>query len=114
MADETELFYTPVSKVVLFATLLVSVSDLHKGLSSFVFPVKQITQNPLVAIPCGFESHHRHQKEKDAIWRLFLFGAGGNAEPVQGVGLCPDETRKETLTVSFHTILPSDGDKNTP
>ena len=22
------------------------------------------TQNPLVAIPCGFESHHRHQKEK--------------------------------------------------
>ena len=47
MADETELFYTPVSKVVLFATLLVSVSDLHKGLSSFVFPVKQITQNPL-------------------------------------------------------------------
>lgn len=42
MADETELFYTPVSKVVLFATLLVSVSDLHKGLSSFVFPVKQI------------------------------------------------------------------------
>ena len=53
MADETELFYTPVSKVVVFATLLVSVSDLHKGLSSFVFPVKQITQNPLVAIPCG-------------------------------------------------------------
>ena len=45
MADETELFYTPVSKVVVFATLLVSVSDLHKGLSSFVFPVKQITQN---------------------------------------------------------------------
>ena len=37
MADETELFYTPVSKVVVFATLLVSVSDLHKGLSSFVF-----------------------------------------------------------------------------
>lgn len=62
MADETELFYTPVSKVVLFATLLVSVSDLHKGLSSFVFPVKQITQNPLVAIPCGFDPRHRHQK----------------------------------------------------
>ena len=62
MADETELFYTPVSKVVVFATLLVSVSDLHKGLSSFVFPVKQITQNPLVAIPCGFDPRHRHQK----------------------------------------------------
>ena len=61
MADETELFYTPVSKVVLFATLLVSVSDLHKGLSSFVFPVKQITQNPVVAIPCRFDPDYRHQ-----------------------------------------------------
>ena len=62
MADETELFYTPVSKVVLFATLLVSVSDLHKGLSSFVFPVKQITQNPPLATAYRFESGHRHQK----------------------------------------------------
>jgi len=55
MADETELFYTPVSKVVVFATLLVSVSDLHKGLSSFVFPVKQITQKTvrLPAHPTG-------------------------------------------------------------
>ena len=64
MADETELFYTPVSKVVLFATLLVSVSDLHKGLSSFVFPVKQITQNPAVATPCGFDPRHRHQIDR--------------------------------------------------
>ena len=63
MADETELFYTPVSKVVLFATLLVSVSDLHKGLSSFVFPVKQITQNPLMATSCGFDPRHRHHTE---------------------------------------------------
>ena len=63
MADETELFYTPVSKVVLFATLLVSVSDLHKGLSSFVFPVKQITQNPLMATSCGFDPRHRHHSE---------------------------------------------------
>ena len=61
MADETELFYTPVSKVVVFATLLVSVSDLHKGLSSFVFPVKQITQNPVVATPYRFDPGHRHQ-----------------------------------------------------
>ena len=60
MADETELFYTPVSKVVLFATLLVSVSDLHKGLSSFVFPVKQITQNLVVATPCRFDPDYRH------------------------------------------------------
>ena len=64
MADETELFYTPVSKVVLFATLLVSVSDLHKGLSSFVFPVKQITQNPLMATSCGFDPRHRHHTSK--------------------------------------------------
>lgn len=63
MADETELFYTPVSKVVVFATLLVSVSDLHKGLSSFVFPVKQITQNPPVAIPYRFKSGHRHHEK---------------------------------------------------
>ena len=47
MADETELFYTPVSKVVLFARLLVSVNDLHRGLSSPAFRVEQITQNPL-------------------------------------------------------------------
>ena len=56
----------------------------------------------------------RTKKKKTPHGRLFLFGAEGNAEPVQGVSLCPDETRKETLTVSFHTILPSDGDKNTP
>ncbi len=37
-----------------------SVNDLHRGLSSFVFRVKQITQNLLSARVCGFESHHRH------------------------------------------------------
>ena len=76
MADETELFYTPVSKVVLFATLLVSVSDLHKGLSSFVFPVKQITQNPPVAIPCRFESGHRHHQNSQTctVWEFFCYG----------------------------------------
>jgi len=45
---------------------------------------------------------------------FFFLVPVGNAEPVQRVSLCPDETRKETLTVSFHTILPSGGDKNTP
>lgn len=53
MADETEFFYTSVSKQPVIAGALVSVNDLHAGLSSFVFRVKQITQNPLVAIPCG-------------------------------------------------------------
>ena len=110
MADEAELFCISASKTVVLARLLVSVNDLLRGLSSSVFRVEQITQNPLVAIPCGFESHHRHQKEKDAIWRLFLFGAEGSEKPVQRVSLCPNKTRKETLTVSFHTILPSDGD----
>ena len=66
--------------------------------------------NPLhrLCVPLGTK------KKKTPMGRLFLFGAGGNAEPVQRVSLCPDETRKETLTVSFHTILPSGGDKNTP
>ena len=39
---------------------------------------------------------------------FFFLVPVGNAEPVQRVSLCPDETRKETLTVSFHTILPSE------
>lgn len=45
MADETEFFYTSVSKQPVIAGALVSVNDLHAGLSSFVFRVKQITQN---------------------------------------------------------------------
>lgn len=61
MADETELFYTSVSKQPVIAGALVSVNDLHAGLSSFVFRVKQITQNPVVVIPCGFAPRFRHQ-----------------------------------------------------
>ena len=89
MADETELFYTPVSKVVLFATLLVSVSDLHKGLSSFVFPVKQITQNPLVATPYGFDPHHRHQSYLSGFYRLgtFYFVPPGRHKPEMSAAL---------------------------
>ena len=45
MADEAELFCTSASKTVVFARLLVSVNDLHRGLSSSVFRVEQITQN---------------------------------------------------------------------
>lgn len=66
MADETELFYTPVSKVVLFATLLVSVSDLHKGLSSFVFPVKQITLIAFVHYMEALVAYHRYYGGKEA------------------------------------------------
>ena len=49
-----------------------SVNDLHRGLSSSVFRVEQITQNPVVAIPCRFDPDYRHQKEK-SLWRLFFF-----------------------------------------
>ena len=58
---------------------------------------------------CGFKSHLPHQKEKDALGRLFLFGALGSTKPAQRTSLCPDETRKTTLTVFFHTIFPSEG-----
>ena len=40
---------------------------------------------------------------------FFFLVPVGNAEPVQRVSLCPDETRKTTLTVFFHTIFPSEG-----
>jgi len=62
MADEAELFCTSASKTVVFARLLVSVNDLHRGLSSSVFRVEQITQNPPLATAYRFESGHRHQK----------------------------------------------------
>ena len=62
MADEAELFCISASKTVVLARLLVSVNDLLRGLSSSVFRVEQITQNPVVATPCGFDPHHRHQK----------------------------------------------------
>ncbi len=98
MADETELFYTPVSKVVLFATLLVSVSDLHKGLSSFVFPVKQITQNPLVAIPCGFDPR-RTKNNTPLNKRGIIFGAAGartrNLRVVHGCTIAVAQSRRK-------------------
>ena len=48
------------------------------------------------------------KRKRRPMGRLFLFGAEESRKPVQRVSLCPDETRKETLTVSFHTILPSE------
>ena len=60
MADEAELFCTSASKTVVFARLLVSVNDLHRGLSSSVLRVEQITQNPPLATAYRFESGHRH------------------------------------------------------
>ena len=76
MADEAELFCTSASKTVVFARLLVSVNDLHRGLSSSVFRVEQITQNPPVAIPCRFESGHRHHQNSQTctVWEFFCYG----------------------------------------
>jgi len=75
MADEAELFCTSASKTVVFARLLVSVNDLHRGLSSSVFRVEQITQNPAVATSCGFDPRFRHQKSTDfaEVCRFYFF-----------------------------------------
>lgn len=62
IADEAELFCISASKTVVFARLLVSVNDLHRGLSSPAFRVEQITQNLLPSRACGFDPRHRHQK----------------------------------------------------
>ena len=76
MADEAELFCISASKTVVLARLLVSVNDLLRGLSSSVFRVEQITQNPLGLNPCGFDPRHRHQSKNpvDFCQRDFCFG----------------------------------------
>ena len=40
---------------------LVSGNFRVKAVTSVVYAISLITQNPLVATSCGFESHHRHQ-----------------------------------------------------
>ena len=77
MADETEFFYTSVSKQPVIAGALVSVNDLHAGLSSFVFRVKQITQNPPLATAYRFESGHRHQEQRTCAAGPLLFSLNG-------------------------------------
>ena len=77
MADEAELFCTSASKTVVFARLLVSVNDLHRGLSSSVFRVEQITQNPPLATAYRFESGHRHQEQRTCAAGSLLFSLNG-------------------------------------
>jgi len=77
MADEAELFCTSASKTVVFARLLVSVNDLHRGLSSSVFRVEQITQNPPLATAYRFESGHRHQEQRTCGAGPLLFSLNG-------------------------------------
>lgn len=42
------------------------------------------TQNPVVAIPCGFDPHYRHQIKKDTYGCPFLFGARHLQRPMRG------------------------------
>ena len=48
--------------------------DLHRELQSTHCPATGKTQNPLVAIPCRFESGHRHQIECSLRIRNFFEG----------------------------------------
>ena len=84
MADEAELFCISASKTVVLARLLVSVNDLLRGLSSSVFRVEQITQNPVLATGCGFDPRFRHHKARPyPLWMrsCFLPLAGRGANP---------------------------------
>ena len=57
---------------------------------------------------CGFKSHLPHQK-RTPPWGV-LFWCGGERIPFcRFKSICPDGTRKTTLTVFFHTIFPSGG-----
>ena len=42
--------------------LSIFLCDLQRGSGSVKIRISCITQNPLPAMACGFESHHRHQK----------------------------------------------------
>ena len=57
---------------------------------------------------CGFKSHLPHQIKKTPCGVFFIW-CQGERKPVLKASLCPDETRKTTLTVFFHTIFPSEG-----
>ena len=59
---------------------------------------------------CGFKSHLPHQIKKTPCGVFFIW-CQGERKPVLKASLCPDETRKTTLTVFFHTFFPSVGDK---
>ena len=73
MADEAELFCTSASKTVVFARLLVSVNDLHRGLSSSVFRVEQITQNQVPqGVPVRVRPPAPQRQKKPAPFRFRL------------------------------------------
>ena len=77
-----------------------SVNDLHRGLSSSVFRVEQITQNPLVATPYGFDPHHRHQSYLSGFYRLgtFYFVPPGRHKPEMSADIF-------CIGLSFYGIL---------
>ena len=73
IADEAELFCISASKTVVFARLLVSVNDLHRGLSSPVFRVEQITQNQVPqGVPVRVRPPAPRRQKKPAPFRFRL------------------------------------------
>ena len=73
MADEAELFCISDSKTVVFARLLVSVNDLHMGLSSSVFRVEQMTQNQVPqGVPVRVRPPAPQRQKKPALFRFRL------------------------------------------
>lgn len=73
MADEAELFCISDSKTVVFARLLVSVNDLHRGLSSSVFRVEQMTQNQVPqGVPVRVRPPAPRRQKKPAPFRFRL------------------------------------------
>ena len=73
MADEAELFCISDSKTVVFARLLVSVNDLHRGLSSSVVRVEQMTQNQVPqGVPVRVRPPAPQRQKKPASFRFRL------------------------------------------
>ena len=73
MADEAELFCISDSKTVVFARLLVSVNDLHRGLSSPAFRVEQMTQNQVPqGVPVRVRPPAPQRQKKPASFRFRL------------------------------------------
>ena len=73
MADEAELFCISDSKTVVFARLLVSINDLHRGLSSSVFRVEQMTQNQVPqGVPVRVRPPAPRRQKKPAPFRFRL------------------------------------------
>ena len=92
IAGATDIFLTVTGKICSCCKALrllpSSSNSAHLPPSSFNFQDTTIPQNPLVATPCGFESHHRHQTNKirtrSSLWETgsdFVFSTGISISP---------------------------------